>query len=102
VDAPKFKLRYFAQFTAGYSNIQPGNSKSINAFQTIKDNYSDFTPNFDTNNHFFHLFNTYISNKINDSDLIVGSEIRGNFTSPPLYIFYVGINTNLEKIVQLF
>lgn len=101
-DAANFKLRYFVQFTAGYSNIKPGNSRSINAFQKIKDNYSDFTPNFDTDNHFFHLFNTYVSNKVNGLDLIIGSEIRGNFISPPLYIFYVGINTDLDKIAKLF
>jgi len=102
LDEPKFKLRYFVQGTVGFSNIKAGSTKSLNGFQTGKDNYSDFMPNFETNNHTFHLFNTYVSNKINGLDLIIGSEIRGNFTSPPLYIFYVGLNTDLENIAKLF
>ncbi|MEC4049123.1 hypothetical protein OX284_006755 [Flavobacterium sp. SUN046] len=102
VDNSDFKLRYFVQFSTGFSNIQEGNSRSINAFQEVKNNYSDFTPNFDSNKHFFHLLNTYVSNKINNLNLIIGTEIRGNYLSPPLYIFYVGINSDLDKIANLF
>jgi hypothetical protein len=102
LDKEPLKLRYFVQGTVGFSNIKSGSAKSLNGLQTVKDNYSDFMPNFETNNHTFHLFNTYVSNKINGLEIQIGSEIRGNFTSPPLYIFYVGLNTDLENIAKLF
>ncbi len=102
IDQENYKLRYFIQETIGFSNVQSGNSKSTFTDNNYFNNNVNYTGNFDSSKHFFHLLNTYISNKINGLDIIVGTEIRGVFDSPPLYIFYVGINTDLQKIGDLF
>jgi hypothetical protein len=97
-----YNLRYFVQETLGYSNLQLGNSKALLTQNEYFNNNVNFMGNFSSDRHLFHLLNTYVSNKINGLNIMIGAEIRGVFDSPPLYIFYVGINTDLQKIGGLF
>lgn len=102
IDSEEYKLTYFFQGTVGISNIQLGNNSNPFLESDYFKNNVNFTNNYDPSKHFFHLFNTYVSNKVNGLNLLIGTEIRGNFESAPLYIFYVGVNTDLEKIGALF
>ena len=102
IEADGYKLRYFMQESIGYCNLQLGNSKSLFTDENYYNNNVNFMGNFFSGKHFFHLLNSYVSNQINGLNIIVGTEIRGVFDAPPLYIFYVGVNTDLQKIGGLF
>jgi|GEM_PF-2868544 len=92
----KAKLKYFFQGTSGLSNTQLNPklySQSQNELPTFNEK-NGVTP--------FFLIHSYFENNIGGLNLILGGQIRGNFTTAPLYMFYLGVNTNLSQLKGLF
>lgn len=90
------KLRYFFQCTTGISNTQL-NPKLYPQDQNQPPSYVEkngVAP--------FFLIHSYFENRINGLNLILGGQMRGNFSNAPLYMFYLGVNTNLDKLEALF
>jgi hypothetical protein len=100
-DTNAFSLNFFTQITLGLTNIQPGSGRSSIGDMDIN-NTADLSANMSSEHHFFHLIHSYFNSNFDGLNLIIGAQIRGPFEAPPLYAFYVGINTDLNKISALF
>ena len=88
-------INYFMQGTVGYSNtkLNPNlNNKQNNQPPSYEVNKSS-SP--------FFLIHSYFENNITGANIIIGSQIRGNFTNAPFYTFYIGLNLNLENFKKL-
>lgn len=90
------KVNYFLQATSGLSNTQ----LNPKFYPTSSNNL----PIYDENDgvQAFYIIHSYFENNITGIKLIIGGHIRGNYTTAPLYNFYVGINTNLENLKKIF
>lgn len=89
------KFNYFLQGTMGLSNTKlnpklfKGQSNQAPSFEDKKST----SP--------FFIIHSYFENNITGANIIIGSQIRGEYTSPPLYTFYLGLNLDIEKLGNL-
>lgn len=89
------KINYFIQGTTGYSNtklnpkLYQRNSNLLPQFQDIKSG----SP--------FYIIHSYFENNLTGANIILGSQIRGNFTNSPLYSFYIGLNIDINNLKEL-
>lgn len=97
-----YKLHFAFQGTVGFSNVEPGNGKHYVGNQDVENRNRDLIGNLGSNTYTFHLVHAYFTNSFNGLNLLIGTQIRGTFENPALYVFYVGVNTDLNKIAGLF
>lgn len=102
-----YKLKFFAQVTAGFTNIRQNNSENERPYVITPDpnplySFDNFTFNLDPQRKTFYLLHSTFSNKFNGIEILIGSEIRGVYVRAPLYIFYVGLSTDLKKLAEVF
>lgn len=90
------RLRYFFQGTAGFSNTHL-NPKLFPQNQNELPNYKEKNGAAP-----FFLIHSYFENNVSGLNLILGGQLRGNFTNAPLYMFYLGVNTDLNNLIGLF
>ena len=76
------KLKYFFQGTAGFSNTQL-NPKLYPQAQNELPMYNEKNGAAP-----FFLIHSYFENNVSGLNLILGGQMRGNFTTAPLYMFY--------------
>ena len=101
-ESESFTLNFFFQSTCGYSNILPGDANPMVGTLNVDDGKRHLIGNLSSNNHGFYNINAFFSNNFDGLNLIIGSQIRGTYVNPALYVFYVGVNTNLKNITKLF
>lgn len=89
------KINCFFQGTVGLSNTQ----LSQKLIEINENNTKPFTN--DKSSAAFFLIHSYFENNLTGVNLVIGSQIRGNFTTQPLYMFYIGLSTNLENLTNL-
>ena len=76
------------------------NTKLSEQLTTFKKNDTkDFESKKDNNG--FFIIHSYFENNLTGVNLVVGTQIRGDYITQPLYMFYIGLNTNLENLVDL-
>lgn len=102
VSSDDYKLHFAFQGTVGFSNVEPGNGKHYVGNQDVENRNRDLIGNLGSNTYTFHLVHAYFTNSFNGLNLLIGTQIRGTFENPALYVFYVGVNTDLNKIAGLF
>lgn len=91
----KTKINCFFQATTGLSNTKL--SEQLTTFKKNKTN------NFESkkDNNGFFIIHSYFENNLTGVNLVIGTQIRGDYITQPLYMFYVGLNTNLENLADL-
>lgn len=89
------KINYFLQGTVGYSNSK----LNPKLYQKSKNELPDFENSKDGAP--FFIIHSYFENNITGANIILGSQIRGNFTNSPLYSFYVGLNIDLNTLTEI-
>lgn len=89
------KINYFLQGTAGLSNTK------LNP--QLYQREANQLPSYDEqkNTSPFFIIHSYFENNITGANIILGSQIRGNFTSAPLYSFYVGLNIDINTLTDI-
>lgn len=89
-------MKYFLQGTAGFSNTQlnPKLYQQSENELPVYEEKSGAAP--------FFIIHSYFENDISGVNLILGGQIRGNFTTAPLYMFYIGLNTDFTELKGLF
>ncbi len=87
---------YFIQGTIGGSNTK------INP--KLFEQNTNNPPKFEetTGAKPFFIIHSYFENNLTGINLIIGTQIRGNFSTAPLYTFYAGLCTSLDKVRELF
>lgn len=98
----KSSIKYFFQATTGLSNTKLNNSFNRTEFSTPDQN--DKKPsqyNEDNPSPAFFIIHSYFENNFTGANLILGSQIRGNFNNAPFYTFYIGLSTDLEKFQDI-
>lgn len=95
-DDEKTNIDYFLQLTSGISKMQV-NPKLISID-------SNLLPKYEKSKSVepFFIVHSYLENDISNVNIIIGSQVRGNFKNPPLYTFYIGLNSSLENFKNIF
>lgn len=91
----KTKINYFLQGTAGYSNTK----LNPKLYQRKANQLPDFEES--KSGAPFYIIHSYFENNITGANIILGSQIRGNFTTAPLYSFYIGLNVDLNTLTGI-
>lgn len=97
-----FALDFVFQATAGWNNLQPGNGNSMLGGIDVDNENADLIGNLGSKHKGFYWVNAHFDNTFSGLNLQIGSQIRGTFDNPALYVFYIGINSDLKKVAELF
>lgn len=89
------KINYFLQGTTGFSNTK----LNPKLYQRDTNELPSYNEQKDTTP--FFIIHSYFENNITGANIILGSQIRGNFTSAPLYSFYVGLNIDINTLTDI-
>lgn len=99
---PDYGLDFMFQATTGWNNLQPGNGSNMLGSINVDNNNADLIGNMGSQHKGFYWVNAYFNNTFSGLNLQIGTQIRGNFDNPALYVFYVGISSDLKKVASLF